>query len=71
MAQLRLDLLGSPQANIDGEPVAFARRKAQALLIYLAVQGGTHRRDTLATLFWPELDQTRARAGLCAGHWHR
>ena len=35
-----------------------------ALLIYLAVNGDVQRRDTLATLFWPDTDQSRARASL-------
>ncbi|MBW7882726.1 MAG: AAA family ATPase [Caldilineaceae bacterium] len=40
------------------------RRKALALLVYLAVAGEPHRRDTLATLFWPDYGQSRARAAL-------
>ena len=40
------------------------RRKAIALLAYLAITGEAHSRDALATLFWPELDQQRARAAL-------
>src|SRR2546428_7979340 len=37
-----------------------------ALLAYLAAARprGTHRRDSLLALFWPELDQPRARAAL-------
>lgn len=41
--------------------------KRVALLAYLAVatpRGRFHRRDTLLGLFWPELDQDRARAAL-------
>jgi DNA-binding SARP family transcriptional activator len=43
-----------------------AQPKRLAVLIYLAVArpGGFHRRDTLLGLFWPELDQARARAAL-------
>jgi DNA-binding SARP family transcriptional activator len=43
-----------------------AQPKRLALLIYLAVAQprGFHRRDTLLALFWPELDQGRARAAL-------
>jgi predicted ATPase/DNA-binding SARP family transcriptional activator len=37
-----------------------------ALLAYLAITGESHSRDTLATLLWPEQDQSRARAGLRA-----
>ena len=40
--------------------------KRMALLVYLAVATprGRHRRDTLLALFWPELDETRARRAL-------
>ena len=64
MSRLALFLLGSPRIERDGEPVHIPRRKAVALLAYLAVTGQTHRRDALATLLWPEHDQSHARAGL-------
>lgn len=40
--------------------------KRLALLAYLAIEGGARwvRRDVLLGLFWPELDQTHARAAL-------
>src|SRR5712664_369454 len=43
-----------------------AQPRRLALLAYLAAATprGTHRRDTLLALFWPELDQARARAAL-------
>jgi serine/threonine-protein kinase len=43
-----------------------AQPKATALLAYLALSpsGRYQRRDLLAALFWPELDQTHARAAL-------
>jgi predicted ATPase/DNA-binding SARP family transcriptional activator len=64
MSGLALFLLGSPRIECNGEPITLDRRKAVALLAYLAVTGRSHSRDTLATLFWPEHDQSRARAGL-------
>jgi predicted ATPase/DNA-binding SARP family transcriptional activator len=64
MSRLALYLLGSPRIERDGERVDIRRRKAIALLAYLAVMGGSHSRDALATLFWPEYDQSGARAGL-------
>jgi predicted ATPase/DNA-binding SARP family transcriptional activator/Tfp pilus assembly protein PilF len=64
MPQLALYLLGSPRVERDGQAVHIGRRKALALLAYLAVEGGSHRRDTLATLLWPEYDQSGARADL-------
>jgi predicted ATPase len=57
-------LLGPPRIELDGRAIQIARRKATALLAYLAVTRHSHRRDTLATLLWPEQDQRSARAGL-------
>ncbi|MBK8904770.1 MAG: AAA family ATPase [Anaerolineaceae bacterium] len=42
----------------------FPSRKADALLVYLACHPRPHPRETLATLFWPDNDQTRALANL-------
>ena len=64
MPRLALYLLGPPRAELDGEEVRFPRRKAVALLAYLAATGRCHSRDSLATLLWPELDQSTARAPL-------
>src|ERR1700680_1326420 len=40
MGQLRLAVLGPPEVLHDGRRLTFALRKAQALLLYLAVEGG-------------------------------
>ena len=64
MAQFALYLLGSPRLEIDGEEIHIRRRKVTALLAYLAITGRSHQRDALATLLWPELDASRARADL-------
>ena len=64
MAELRLFFLGPPRVELDGAPVDLQRRKTLALLVYLAVSGKPHTRDALAALFYPELDQRRARAYL-------
>jgi DNA-binding SARP family transcriptional activator/Tfp pilus assembly protein PilF len=61
---LRLSLLGTPAAHADGAPLAVDTRKATALLAYLAVEGGTHSRDSLAGLLWPDYEPERARAAL-------
>lgn len=64
LPKISLSLLGAPRLEKDGRPVVVDTRKAIALWSYLAVTGKAHARDTLATLLWPEYDQTRARASL-------
>jgi predicted ATPase/DNA-binding SARP family transcriptional activator len=54
MGLLRLAVLGSPEAFHDGSRLTFSLRKALALLIYLAVEGGMHPRSKLATFLWPD-----------------
>jgi TolB-like protein/DNA-binding SARP family transcriptional activator/Tfp pilus assembly protein PilF len=66
---VELRILGTLQLSAsDGRDLeALARQsKRTALLCYLAaaVPNGLHRRDTLLALFWPELDETHARAAL-------
>ncbi|MEM7126610.1 MAG: BTAD domain-containing putative transcriptional regulator [Chloroflexota bacterium] len=69
MPYLSLTLFGSPRIEVDGEQVEINRRKAVALLVYLAVTRQSHSRDALSTLLWPEADQRRARAGLRSALW--
>ncbi len=52
--------LGAPRIEIDHRPVEVDTRKAIAMVIYLAVRGESHRRESLAALLWPEYDQTHA-----------
>ena len=54
MGLLRLAVLGPPEVMHDGTRLTFALRKAQALLLYLAVEGGTHSRSKLAAFLWPD-----------------
>jgi DNA-binding SARP family transcriptional activator/predicted ATPase len=61
---LELWLLGRAQATFQGSPIQIASRKALALLTYLAVEGGTHHRDAVACLLWPEQGQSQALASL-------
>lgn len=63
---IRLRLLGTPAiegAGVDGRAV-LNQPKRLALLACLAVRGGFVTRDTLVGLFWPELDEDRARRAL-------
>lgn len=62
--QLELKLLGPLEARRDGVPLRLRTRKALALLAYLAAEGRPHRRAELATLLWPESDESRARTTL-------
>jgi DNA-binding SARP family transcriptional activator len=64
MSQLSLFSFGPPRLEHRGENVSISLRKALALLIYLAVRKGKFSRDELATLLWPESDQSSARANL-------
>lgn len=62
----RLRLLDSEGRELGGSAI---RPKRLALLAYLAAARplGFHRRDSLVGLFWPELDQQRARHSLSQG----
>src|SRR6185503_10603132 len=64
MSKLKLFLLGSPRIERDGVRVGVERRKVIALLAYLAMMRQPHSRDTLATLFWTDTNQARARSDL-------
>jgi DNA-binding SARP family transcriptional activator/tetratricopeptide (TPR) repeat protein len=64
MAQLRLSFLGSPEVWCGEQIVTFPTRKALALLVYLAVEGGLQPREKLLALFWPDSDLTRGRGAL-------
>jgi DNA-binding SARP family transcriptional activator len=65
----KLYLFGHPHFEADGRDIEIPNRKAAALLIYLAVEASPQSRDSLATLLWPEYNQTRARANLRRTLW--
>jgi predicted ATPase/DNA-binding SARP family transcriptional activator/tetratricopeptide (TPR) repeat protein len=69
MSELKLSFLGSPQIEVDGGPVVLSRRKSLALLAYLAVTAVPHTREHLATLLWPNFDQSKALAYLRRALW--
>ena len=54
VSEIRLSLLGPPNLTRDSAPLKMGRRKAFALLSYLAVTNQSQRRETLAALFWPD-----------------
>jgi DNA-binding SARP family transcriptional activator/Flp pilus assembly protein TadD len=61
---LSLTFLGPPRVEADGRAVELDTRKATALLAYLAVTGSYQRREALAALLWPEMDEDHGRAAL-------
>ncbi|MBT7072457.1 MAG: hypothetical protein HN975_16380 [Anaerolineae bacterium] len=64
-SNLTISLLGGLRITQNGVAVSgFASRKVEALLVYLVCNPRPHPRETLATLFWPEHNQTRALANL-------
>ncbi|MEZ4642679.1 MAG: tetratricopeptide repeat protein [Chloroflexota bacterium] len=65
MTRLTLTLLGPFQAEVAGQTLHFPTDKTAALLAYLAVEEGRpHRREVLATLFWPDQPDDQARRNL-------
>ena len=64
-SQRYLRCLGQPALfAASGEPIRFRTRKHLALLVYLAVEGRSHRRDRLAELLWPRVSPTEGRHSL-------
>jgi DNA-binding SARP family transcriptional activator len=64
MGLLRLSVLGTPEVFHDGNRLTFSLRKAQALLLYLAVEGGIYPRSKLAAFLWPDSEPHDARTAL-------
>lgn len=64
MPSYKLFLFGAPRLEQNGEALPLSGRKLPALLAYLAATAQPQSRDLLATLFWPEFDQSIARANL-------
>ena len=64
MGVLSLSVLGTPEVFHDDTRLTFSLRKAQALLLYLAVEGGMHPRSKLAAFLWPDSESHDARTAL-------
>ena len=63
--RLVLQFLGLPQLHLEDTPVVTDRRKAIALLAYLAVNdmgraSQRYSRESLSALFWPDYEQAKA-----------
>lgn len=62
---LEIRTFGGLQLTTGGQTITgLASRKAEALLVYLAVTGRPHSREILANFFWDERSQTQSLANL-------
>lgn len=61
---IEIFLLGMPQVICNGHTLTLERRKALALLAYLATTNQQHSRDMLSEFLFPESDTTRSRGAL-------
>ena len=64
MPQLKFFLFGSPHLEREGQEIPLRRRKALALLAYLALTQRPQSRETLLGLLWSEFDPASARNNL-------
>ncbi|MBE2239199.1 MAG: tetratricopeptide repeat protein [Caldilineaceae bacterium] len=63
-AGLRIHLLGPLRIERDAEVIHLPRRKVEALLAYLLLHPQPQTRDALATLFWDDTSDDKARHSL-------
>ncbi len=66
---LEIQLLGRFDVSLDGLPVEIQARPARALLAYLLLHPGSHGREKVAGVLWPESNETNARANLRHALW--
>jgi DNA-binding SARP family transcriptional activator len=64
MSLLRVGVFGPPEVFHDESRLTFSLRKAQALLLYLAVEKGLHPRSKLAAFLWPDSETPTAYSAL-------
>lgn len=67
---LQLQLFGPPRLLPGGGPSLFKSRKAEALLYFLALTPGQHRRGHLANLLWSEWPEEKALSNLRYALWN-
>jgi DNA-binding SARP family transcriptional activator len=53
MGRMHFKVFGTPEIRHFDQPLKFPTRKAQAILIYLLVEGRIHPRSQLISLLWP------------------
>ena len=62
---LEIRLLGGFDLKVNSQDLNdLGSRKAEAILVYLAMRGGMCNRNVLATLFWPENPESQAMTSL-------
>lgn len=67
---LEIRLLGRFEILLDGRALEIHSRAARSLVAYIALRPDTHhRREKLAGLLWPDIDETKARANLRHALW--
>jgi WD40 repeat protein/class 3 adenylate cyclase len=67
---LQVRLLGQFDILLDGKRVVIPSRAAQSLFAFLVLSAGTaHRREKLASLFWPDIPDEAARKNLRQELW--
>ena len=67
---LQVRLLGQFDARAEGKRVVIQRRAGQSLFAFLILTAGTtHRREKLAGLFWPDMQDEVARRNLRQELW--
>jgi DNA-binding SARP family transcriptional activator len=67
---LEAHFFGRFDVRIDGSPIEISSRKAQSLLAYLMLNLDVqHRREKIAGVLWPELDEATARSKLRYTLW--
>ena len=69
MPELCIRLLGPPEVEHRGQPVAVERHKTMALLAFVALAGKPCDRDALGRLLWPEVRPGGASAYLRHALW--
>lgn len=64
MAELQINLLGSPEIRWDQQLLNVNRRVPRTILFYLASSGNLVGREKLLSLFWEDTTSTKARSRL-------
>jgi DNA-binding SARP family transcriptional activator len=64
MSQLFIKVLGVPEVYHEERALKFRSRKVLALLLYLAIEGRRVTRERISSMFWPESEESAARATL-------